>query len=71
MLTVRSFLRVAVVAAVQPFAWNPSVPGAKSEDTFLITEAGAELLTATPGWPQVQVAVNGGTMDRPAILRLD
>jgi antitoxin VapB len=60
-----------IVAAGQPFAWNPSVPGAKSEDTFLITEAGAELLTATPDWPQVQVAVNGAPMDRPDILRLD
>jgi antitoxin VapB len=60
-----------VVAAVQPFAWNPSVPSAKSEDTFLISEAGAELLTPTPGWPQVQVALNGATMERPDILRLD
>ena len=60
-----------VVAAVQPFAWNPSVPSAKSEDTFLISEAGAELLTPMPGWPQVQVALNGATMERPDILRLD
>jgi antitoxin VapB len=60
-----------VVAAVQPFAWNPSVPGAKSEDTFLVTAAGAELLTPTPGWPQIPIAVNGATMDRPDILRLD
>lgn len=60
-----------VVAAVQPFAWNPSVPGAKSEDTFLITAAGAELLTPTPGWPQIPIAMNGATMDRPDILRLD
>ena len=59
------------VEQVQAFAWNPSVPGAKSEDTFLITEAGAELLTPTPGWPQVQVAVNSATMERPGILRLD
>ena len=34
-------------------AWNPTVPGAKSEDTFLITEDGLEWLTRSPEspWP--------------------
>lgn len=59
-----------IVEEVQAFAWNPSVPGAKSEDTFLISERGAELLTATPGWPQIQVEVNGEVMERPGILEL-
>jgi len=36
-------------------AWNPTVPGAKSEDTFLISEGGREQLTAAPGssWPSI------------------
>jgi Xaa-Pro aminopeptidase len=56
------------VEQVQAFSWNPSVPGAKSEDTFIITEAGPELLTATPGWPQQQVEVSGATFERPDVL---
>lgn len=37
-------------------AWNPSLPGAKVEDTFLITEHGLENLTQDPQWPMMQVA---------------
>ncbi len=59
-----------VVEAVQAFAWNPSVPGAKSEDTFLVSGAGQELLTASPGWPQQQVEAGGQVMTRPDILQL-
>ena len=34
-------------------AWNPTVPGAKSEDTFVIAETGLEWLTHSPDspWP--------------------
>jgi Xaa-Pro aminopeptidase len=34
-------------------AWNPTVPGAKSEDTYLVTAEGLEWLTRHPGseWP--------------------
>ena len=38
------------VAAGQAVAWNPSLPGgAKAEDTYLISPAGLERLTAVPG----------------------
>lgn len=33
------------------FAWNPSAPGAKVEDTVLATADGIELLTVDPRWP--------------------
>ncbi len=36
-------------------AWNPSLPGAKVEDTFLLTEHGLESLTVDPAWPMVKV----------------
>lgn len=36
-------------------AWNPSLPGAKIEDTALVTGAGLEILTEDPAWPSVQV----------------
>ncbi len=36
----------------QMVAWNPTLRGAKSEDTALVTAAGVELLTRTGQWPQ-------------------
>jgi len=38
------------------FAWNPSLPGAKIEDTFVILGNGKlENLTFEPNWPHVEV----------------
>ncbi|WP_413216958.1 M24 family metallopeptidase [Thermus oshimai] len=36
-------------------AWNPSLSGAKVEDTFLLREGGLENLTEDPFWPMVEV----------------
>lgn len=38
------------------FAWNPSLPHAKAEDTFLCRDEGLENLTLDPRWPTVTVA---------------
>jgi Xaa-Pro aminopeptidase len=43
------------VEDAQAFAWNPSVPGLKVEDTALATAAGAEVLTLDPAWPTQEV----------------
>ena len=48
-------------------AWNPSIRGAKSEDTILLTGGGQETLTRMAGWPQWTVEVDGATDERPAI----
>ena len=46
------------------FAWNPTVRGAKSEDTFVISGDGpAVALTNTADWQAVP-----GQVSRPAIL---
>ncbi|HEU5368068.1 MAG TPA: M24 family metallopeptidase [Ktedonobacterales bacterium] len=58
----------AVIAERQAFAWNPSVRGAKSEDTIIAGPAGPAVITQTPGWPMVSVTIDGQTIERPAIL---
>jgi Xaa-Pro aminopeptidase len=36
-------------------AWNPSLPGAKIEDTVVVSEVGLEVLTRDPAWPTLTV----------------
>ncbi|ATB41451.1 peptidase M24 [Cystobacter fuscus] len=36
-------------------AWNPSLPGAKIEDTLVTSEGGVEILTVDPRWPTVSI----------------
>ncbi|WP_266079833.1 M24 family metallopeptidase [Haladaptatus caseinilyticus] len=52
------------------FAWNPTVQGAKSEDTVLISEDGMEILTKSGDWPTKAMTAVGreGTIPRPSIL---
>jgi Xaa-Pro aminopeptidase len=52
------------VEDAQAFAWNPSVPGLKVEDTVLATPAGPEVLTLDPAWPLQEV----GGRPRPLVL---
>jgi antitoxin VapB len=58
------------VAAGQAYAWNPSITGAKSEDTILIGESGNEILTEIPDWPTLAVELHGQTIQRPTILEI-
>lgn len=58
----------APIEVGQAFAWNPSMRGAKSEDTMLLTAKGPEIVTTTDGWPMLTVDTAFGTWQRPAIL---
>lgn len=57
-----------IVQPNQPFAWNPSITGTKSEDTILATDSGVEIITAADDWPLVDVEVDGRLYSRPEIL---
>lgn len=59
-----------VVLLGQAYAWNPSITGAKSEDTIQVAEHGNEILTAIPGWPMIEIQIEGKTYARPAILEV-
>jgi len=52
----------------QVYAWNPSIAGAKSEDTILIGKQTNEILTEMKDWPTTAVQIGGQTIKRPAIL---
>jgi hypothetical protein len=57
-----------VVQSNQAFAWNPSITGTKSEDTVIALEDETEIISASPGWPMVEVALEGRVWPRPDIL---
>lgn len=46
---------VELVTTPQAFAWNPSVPGAKLEDTIVLDRSGIEIISVDPSWPTVEV----------------
>lgn len=52
----------------QALAWNPSITGAKSEDTILTTGRGTEVLTATGHWPTVEITLESSNLLRPDLL---
>jgi Xaa-Pro aminopeptidase len=39
------------IAPGMAFAWNPSLPAAKAEDTFILTDNGPRFVTRDPRWP--------------------
>ena len=43
----------------QAFAWNPSIRGAKAEDTVILRDGNIEWLTSTPGLPVIESTVTG------------
>jgi Xaa-Pro dipeptidase len=47
------------VVSVQGFAWNPSLQGAKAEDTVILSEGNIELITPTPDLPVIETTIDG------------
>ncbi|MGE4277791.1 MAG: M24 family metallopeptidase, partial [Lawsonibacter sp.] len=52
------------------YAWNPSVQGAKAENTVLVTKNGVENLTHTGNWPYIRNVVDGQEVLTEAVLTL-
>ena len=52
----------------QAFAWNPSLYGAKVEDTVLLQRGMQEVLTKTPELPVVQTSLNGKSYVSAGVL---
>ena len=59
-----------MVQVGQAFAWNPSIAGAKSEDTILVEESATEVITNVGNWPTISVTVSGQTIERPWIMEM-
>ena len=57
-----------IVHERQAFAWNPTIQGAKMEDTIMAHEGRIERLTRTPDWPMIPVRANGKVYQSPDIL---
>ena len=58
------------VAEHHACAWNPTVQGTKSEDTFLVGQEGPEIITSSDTWPTLDIPLTEGILRRPAILEL-
>jgi Xaa-Pro aminopeptidase len=56
------------ILAGQVYAWNPSIAGAKSEDTILVGEHTNEILTEMKDWPTTEIQIGDQVIKRPAIL---
>jgi Xaa-Pro aminopeptidase len=55
------------VHAPMGYSWNPTIQGAKSEDTHLVTADGIEALTVTGEWPTTTVE----SVDLPGVPTVD
>jgi antitoxin VapB len=56
------------LASAQALAWNPSIRGAKVEDTSLLENGAVEVLTKTPSLPQIDTKVEGITYPAADVL---
>ena len=52
----------------QAFAWNPTITGAKVEDTIIAHRNRFEVITKSDGWPMITVEINGKKYEQPGVL---
>lgn len=57
-----------LIAAGQAYAWNPTIAGVKSEDTFIVGDNGPQFVTVTSQFPMHETKINGWCLQRPGIL---
>jgi len=55
----------------QVLAWNPTIAGAKVEDTILVGQQSNEILTRTSLWPITTIQVPGTASEVPCALALE
>lgn len=60
-----------LVSIGQAFAWNPSIAGAKMEDTLLVGEHSNEIITTISGWPVISIPVPELKVEIPCALVLE
>jgi len=60
-----------IVRVNEAYAWNPSVQGAKLENTILVTEGGYENLTHTGNYKYINIEIDGKTYLEEDILILE
>lgn len=52
----------------QAFAWNPTITGAKIENTIIAYEDNIEVITHIDSWPTIDIEIEGKVYPQPAIL---
>lgn len=52
----------------QAFAWNPTITGAKVEDTLIAYKDHFEVITKSKDWPMITVEINGRKYEQPGVL---
>ena len=57
-----------IIAAGQALAWNPTIAGAKVEDTILVGAESNEILTRTSLWPVASIQIPGPSREVPCAL---
>ena len=60
-----------VVAPPQAFAWNPTITGTKIEETCVLHDDDRlEIVTASAGWPTIEIRVRGQRLFLPDVFVL-
>ncbi|MCL4376886.1 MAG: M24 family metallopeptidase [Actinobacteria bacterium] len=57
-----------VIEENHAIAWNPSMRGFKSEDTFIVRKEGNLIITEDENWPKIEIETKYGKISRPDIL---